>query len=108
MADKQPIPPEQLREAVEWIRDHIADHGILVYCNAGVGRSPSVVVAYLCCVLGFSFGEAVEYVARRKNAQASDPYLLKAAGAALSANTNHKAAWSKPYLCSANAWPMPS
>lgn len=76
MADMQPIPPEQLREAVEWLRDHIADHGILVYCNAGVGRSPSVVVAYLCCVLGFPFGEAVEYVARRKPYMSILPELV--------------------------------
>jgi protein-tyrosine phosphatase len=44
----------------------ISAHKVLVFCNAGVGRSPSVVVAYLCCKLGYGFGQAVEHVARRK------------------------------------------
>ena len=38
----------------------------MVFCNAGIGRSPSVVIGYLCCVMGYSFGDAVEFVARRK------------------------------------------
>ncbi|NIP74075.1 MAG: dual specificity protein phosphatase family protein [Gammaproteobacteria bacterium] len=65
IVDMQPIPPAQLQEAVEWIRNHITDHRVLVFCNAGVGRSSSVAVAYLCSVAGFGFGEAVEWVARR-------------------------------------------
>lgn len=63
--DMQPIPVGQLQEAVEWIRDHVADQRVLVFCNAGVGRSSSVAVAYLCSVAGYGFGEAVEWVARR-------------------------------------------
>lgn len=77
ITDMQPIPPEQLKEAVEWIRDHIRDHRIMVFCNAGVGRSPSVVVAYLCSVMGYSFGEAVEYVATRKPYMSILPDLIK-------------------------------
>lgn len=76
IVDMQPIPAGQLREAVEWIRDHIAMNRILVFCNAGVGRSPSVVVAYLCCVEGYSFGRAVEFVARRKPAMSILPELI--------------------------------
>jgi len=76
MADMQPIPPEQMREAVEWIRDNINDRNIMVFCNAGIGRSPSVVVAYICCVLGVSFGDAVEYVAVRKPYMSTLPNLI--------------------------------
>ena len=63
IVDMQPIPKEQMKNAVEWIKHNTGDHKIMVFCNAGVGRSPSVVIAFLCCVLGYTFGEAVEYVA---------------------------------------------
>jgi protein-tyrosine phosphatase len=66
LIDLQPIPREHLNEAVEWIRDHISRHRIMVFCNAGIGRSPSVVVCYLCCFPGCSFDDAVEFVAKRK------------------------------------------
>lgn len=66
IADMRPMPSEQMAEAVGWIKEHSPTYRILVFCNAGVGRSPSVVIGYLCCALGFGFGEAVEYVARVK------------------------------------------
>jgi protein-tyrosine phosphatase len=66
ITDMNPIPVGQLEETVLWIDAHIGKRRIYLFCNAGVGRSPSVAVAYLCCYRGFSFGEAVEHVARRK------------------------------------------
>jgi protein-tyrosine phosphatase len=77
MVDMHPIPPEQLKEAVRWMRDHIRDHKIMVFCNTGVGRSPSVVVAYLCCLEGYSFGKAVEFVASKKPYMSILPNLIK-------------------------------
>jgi protein-tyrosine phosphatase len=77
IVDMRPIPTEQLREAVEWIRVNLSDNTILVFCNAGVGRSPSVVIAYLCCILGYSFGNAVEYVANKKPYMSILPNLIK-------------------------------
>lgn len=74
--DMQPIPSGQLQECVTWIRDRIENHRIMVFCNAGVGRSPSVVVAYLCCAMDFGFGEAVEYVAVRKPNMSILPQLI--------------------------------
>ena len=74
--DMQPIPARQLREAVEWIMENIALQTILVFCNAGVGRSSSVVIAYLCAVLDFGFGEAVEYVATKRPYMSILPNLL--------------------------------
>ncbi len=76
MVDMQPIPAEQLEEAVRWIDEHIDGHHIYLFCNAGVGRSPSVAVTYLCCYRGFSFGEAVEHVARRKPDVSTLPMLI--------------------------------
>lgn len=75
--DMQPIPSQQMKEAVEWIRDHIGGYKIMVFCNAGIGRSPSVVIGYICCFLGYSFGDAVEFVAKRKPHISILPNLIK-------------------------------
>ncbi|MGM0454217.1 MAG: dual specificity protein phosphatase family protein [Thermodesulfobacteriota bacterium] len=78
--DMRPIPSAQLKQSVTWIYDHIEDHRIMVFCNAGVGRSPSVVVAYLCCMAGYGFGEAVEFVAVRKPKMSILPDLITSIG----------------------------
>ena len=72
----QPNPAGALREAVEFIAGNISAHKILVFCNEGVGRSPLVVVAYLCCELGYDFGQAVERVARCKPYMSILPNLI--------------------------------
>lgn len=77
MIDMTPIPVEQMKEAVDWIRDQIPSHTVMVFCNSGVGRSPSVVIGYLCCVLGYRFGEAVEFVARKKPDISILPNLIR-------------------------------
>jgi len=74
--DMQPIPAAQLAEAIDWLDRHVADRRILVFCNAGVGRSTSTVVGYLCCRLGYGFGDAVEFVARRRPYMSILPDLL--------------------------------
>jgi protein-tyrosine phosphatase len=75
--DMQPIPSEQMKEAVEWIRDHIDRYKIMVFCNAGIGRSPSVVIGYLCCFKGLRFGDVVEFVAKRKPDISILPELIR-------------------------------
>lgn len=75
--DMQPIPSEQMKEAVEWIKNHISRYKIMVFCNAGIGRSPSVVIGYICCSLGYSFGDAVEFVAKRKPDISILPLLIR-------------------------------
>jgi len=74
--DMTPIPFDQLSESVMFIKNNIAHHAILVSCNAGVGRSPSVVIAYLC-LCGFGFGEAVEFVACKKHDISILPNLIE-------------------------------
>jgi protein-tyrosine phosphatase len=76
IVDMQPIPAAQLAEAVAWIDAQIETRRILVCCNAGVGRSSSCVIAFLCCRRGFGFGEAVEFVARRRPYISILPNLL--------------------------------
>jgi len=75
--DMQPIPSAQMLEAVKWIQKHISKHIIMVFCNAGIGRSPSVVIGYLCCFLNYGFGEAIEYVAKTKSDISILPNLLR-------------------------------
>ena len=77
IVDMQPIPVGQMEDAVNWIGDNITDHRIMVFCNAGIGRTPSVVVGYLCCALGYSFGDAVEHVANRKPYMSILPNLIQ-------------------------------
>ena len=65
LVDFEPINPECIPRAVEWIKDKIVSHRILVHCNAGIGRSSSIAVCYLY-EIGFSFEEAVKLV-KKKN-----------------------------------------
>lgn len=76
IADMRPIPAERLHEAVKWLRENLEGNRVMVFCNGGVGRSPSVIIAYLCCVLGFGFGEAVEFTARKKPYISTLPDLI--------------------------------
>lgn len=59
------IEPEIMSEAIQWIATHIPHHTILLICNAGMQRSPSIAVAYLCSI-GFGYDEAVRFVAAKK------------------------------------------
>ena len=55
-----------LYEAVEWIAAHVADNRLMVCCRVGMGRSVSVVIAYLCCVEGMAYPDAVKLVLARR------------------------------------------
>ena len=74
--DMKPIPAFRLMEAAEFIDQHINTKRILVFCDGGVGRSPSVIVAYLCSK-GMRFGQAVEFVAMRKPYMSILPDLIE-------------------------------
>ena len=60
------IPPEKMREDIEWIRKHIALGNVLVACHYGVGRSASIVVGYLCSI-GYGYKEAVDFVSSKRS-----------------------------------------
>jgi protein-tyrosine phosphatase len=74
--DMKPIPAFRLMEAAEFIEQNINSKRILVFCDGGVGRSPSVVVGYLCSK-GMRFGQAVEFVAMRKPYMSILPDLIE-------------------------------
>lgn len=74
--DMMPIPAFRLMEAAEFIDQHINTKRILVFCDGAVGRSPSVIIGYLCAK-GMRFGQAVEFVAMRKPFMSILPDLIE-------------------------------
>ena len=69
--------PHALRSAIEWMERHAASHRLLVCCRAGMGRSVSVVIAYLCCVLGNSYEDALVLLRSRRPGATPLPALEK-------------------------------
>ncbi len=58
---------ERLPEAVDALRGlREAGHRVYVHCTAGVGRSPTVVVAFLHWVRGWDLAEAARHVVGRR------------------------------------------
>lgn len=55
-----------LAEAVEWVENHVAENRVMVCCRAGMGRSVSVVMAYLCCVEDMAYDDALKLVTTRR------------------------------------------
>ena len=67
--------PHDMERAVAWLERHIASNRLVVCCRAGMGRSVSVVIAYLCCVKGMSYVEAVAFVKARRPGATPLPQL---------------------------------
>lgn len=70
--------PLLLDKAVSWVEQHISDNRVMVCCRAGMGRSVSVVMAYLCCVQGMTYEEVLKLVMRRRPSAMPLPNLEKA------------------------------
>ena len=51
---------------VQGLARHLPEHYILVACRVGIGRSPSIFIAYLCCTHGLSFEEAQDLVTQKR------------------------------------------
>jgi len=58
--------PSVLLQAVEWVEAQVSETRVMVCCRAGMGRSVSVVIAYLCCVEGMAYADAVKLVLARR------------------------------------------
>lgn len=67
--------PTQLDEAVAWLEEHEAGNRLMVCCRAGMGRSVSVVIAYLCLAKGMPYQEAVQEVCARRPGATPIPNL---------------------------------
>ena len=70
--------PLLLDQAVSWVEQHISDHRVMVCCRAGMGRSVSVVMAYLCCVQGLTYAEVLKLVMMRRPGAMPLPKLEEA------------------------------
>ena len=59
----------------QWLTCHLPAHHILVACHVGIGRSPSIIIAYLCCLHGLSFEEAQDLVTQKRPGTTPLPHL---------------------------------
>jgi len=70
--------PVLLDRAVSWVEQHHSDNRVMVCCRAGMGRSVSVVMAYLCCVQGMTYAEVLKLVMTRRPGAMPLPSLEEA------------------------------
>jgi protein-tyrosine phosphatase len=70
--------PLLLDRAVSWVERHMSERRVMVCCRAGMGRSVSVVMAYLCCVEGMTYAEVLELVMKRRPGAMPLPKLEEA------------------------------
>jgi protein-tyrosine phosphatase len=70
--------PLLLDRAVSWVEQHLSSNRVMVCCRAGMGRSVSVVMAYLCCVQGLTYDEVLKLVMRRRPGAMPLPNLEEA------------------------------
>jgi protein-tyrosine phosphatase len=57
---------EEIKRAVDWLESHAASHRVMVCCRAGMGRSVSVVIAYLCCAKNMTYMQALQLLKERR------------------------------------------
>ena len=60
------VDPVKLLEAVQWLEQRAPKGRAMVCCRAGMGRSVSVVMAYLCCVEGRTYEDVLKVVMARR------------------------------------------
>jgi protein-tyrosine phosphatase len=70
--------PVLLDRAVSWVEQHLSDNRVMVCCRAGMGRSVSVVMAYLCCVQGMTYSEVLKLGMMRRPGAMPLPKLEEA------------------------------
>jgi protein-tyrosine phosphatase len=70
--------PLLLDQAVSWVEQHLSNNRVMVCCRAGMGRSVSVVMAYLCCVGGMPYDEVLKLIMRRRPGAMPLPNLQEA------------------------------
>ena len=70
--------PVLLDRAVSWVEQHHSDNRVMVCCRAGMGRSVSVVMAYLCCAQGMTYAEVLKLVMTRRPGAMPLPNLEEA------------------------------
>ena len=70
--------PLVLDRAVSWVEQHHSDNRVMVCCRAGMSRSVSVVMTYLCCVQGMTYADVLRLVITRRPGAMPLPKLEEA------------------------------
>jgi protein-tyrosine phosphatase len=68
------VPLKEFREAevaglyqsVQWMERHVGAKPVMVCCRAGMGRSVSVLIAYLCCIEEMRYPDALALLKERR------------------------------------------
>lgn len=61
------VEPLLLDQAVSWVEQHHqSGQRVMVCCRAGMGRSVSVVMAYLCSAQGMAYADVLKLVMARR------------------------------------------
>lgn len=60
------VHSKTLARAVNWVERQVSDNRVMVCCRAGMGRSVSVVIAYLCCVERMAYADVLKLVMARR------------------------------------------
>jgi len=76
LKDGVPIPARKLKKIINWIKEKITSDRILIFCKHGKGRSPSVVIGFLCSI-GFNYKEAVNFIVSKNSDIKPLPLLAK-------------------------------
>ena len=88
------VDSKVLAHAVSWVERHLMDNRVMVCCRAGMGRSVSVVMAYLCCVEGMAYADVLKLVMARRPGAMPLPKLEEAIDAVRcfrqSSSTSHE------------------
>lgn len=66
MKEFEEANPATLLQSVKWLETRVPEGRTLVCCRAGMGRSVSVVMAYLCCVEGMVYGDVLRLILARR------------------------------------------
>ena len=64
-------------KCVQFINENIKEKKIFVHCNAGVSRSPSIIIAYLIKSFNYSFNYAYNFVKSKRNIIKPNDKFLK-------------------------------
>lgn len=60
------VDAKRLADAVGWVEQHVGENRVMVCCRAGMGRSVSVVMAYLCCVEQMAYADVLKLVTTQR------------------------------------------
>ncbi len=90
------VDPLDLYHAIEWLERHVPSGRVMVCCRAGMGRSVSVAIAYLCCVEGMTYDDAVKLASARRPGASPVPKLQETIRAVQRMRQEHKRSAESP------------